>query len=53
MHTANVIHRDLKPGNILANENCDVRICDFGLARNIDDETDVIRMTCLKIYVFG
>jgi len=28
-----VIHRDLKPGNILINENCDLKICDFGLAR--------------------
>lgn len=28
-----MIHRDLKPGNILINENCDLKICDFGLAR--------------------
>ncbi|KAF7118493.1 hypothetical protein CNMCM5793_008019 [Aspergillus hiratsukae] len=33
IHSANVIHRDLKPTNILINENCDVKICDFGLAR--------------------
>jgi serine/threonine protein kinase len=30
---ANVYHRDLKPKNILANANCKVKICDFGLAR--------------------
>lgn len=28
-----MVHRDLKPGNILINENCDLKICDFGLAR--------------------
>ncbi|KAJ5288971.1 hypothetical protein N7478_002001 [Penicillium angulare] len=33
VHSAGVIHRDLKPGNILVNENCDLQICDFGLAR--------------------
>ncbi|KAK7244075.1 hypothetical protein RIF29_38893 [Crotalaria pallida] len=33
MHSANVHHRDLKPKNILANANCKLKVCDFGLAR--------------------
>ncbi|XP_044481080.1 mitogen-activated protein kinase 19-like [Mangifera indica] len=33
MHTASVYHRDLKPKNILANANCKLKVCDFGLAR--------------------
>eukprot|EP01065_Artemidia_motanka_P048208 TRINITY_DN7725_c0_g1_i1.p1 TRINITY_DN7725_c0_g1~~TRINITY_DN7725_c0_g1_i1.p1 ORF type:complete len:506 (+),score=120.11 TRINITY_DN7725_c0_g1_i1:112-1518(+) len=33
IHSANVMHRDLKPANILVNINCDLKICDFGLAR--------------------
>ncbi|KAJ5082018.1 hypothetical protein N7532_011061 [Penicillium argentinense] len=37
IHTAGVVHRDLKPGNILVNDNCDLKICDFGLAREQDD----------------
>jgi len=36
IHTAHVLHRDLKPGNLLVNKNCDLKICDFGLARAID-----------------
>lgn len=38
IHSAGVIHRDLKPSNILVNKYCDIKICDFGLARiqNID-----------------
>ncbi|KAJ5244828.1 Mitogen-activated protein kinase hog1 [Penicillium chrysogenum] len=36
VHSAGVVHRDLKPGNILINENCDLKICDFGLARAQD-----------------
>lgn len=31
--SAGILHRDLKPGNLLANSNCDLLICDFGLAR--------------------
>ena len=33
VHRSNVLHRDLKPGNILVNINCETKICDFGLAR--------------------
>lgn len=33
IHAANVFHRDLKPKNILANSDCKLKICDFGLAR--------------------
>ncbi|KAG6757671.1 hypothetical protein POTOM_037992 [Populus tomentosa] len=33
IHTGNVFHRDLKPKNILANADCKVKLCDFGLAR--------------------
>ena len=38
MHSANVIHRDLKPSNLLVNKNCDLKICDLGLARGFDLE---------------
>jgi len=30
------MHRDIKPCNLLVNVNCDLKICDFGLARGID-----------------
>src|ERR1700710_1809456 len=31
IHSANVLHRDLKPGNLLVNADCELKICDFGL----------------------
>lgn len=34
LHSANVLHRDLKPSNLLLNANCDLKVCDFGLARS-------------------
>jgi mitogen-activated protein kinase 1/3 len=37
IHSANILHRDLKPANILLNDDCEVKICDFGLARTIPE----------------
>lgn len=36
MHSAHILHRDLKPRNILISSKCEVKICDFGLARLIN-----------------
>ena len=37
LHTCNIIHRDIKPANILVNNNCQIMICDFGLARTLPE----------------
>lgn len=33
MHKSHLLHRDLKPRNILLNKNCEIKIADFGLVR--------------------
>jgi mitogen-activated protein kinase 1/3 len=35
LHESKVIHRDLKPANVLINEDCSVKLCDYGLARSV------------------
>ena len=45
MHSANIVHRDIKPGNILINQHCEVRICDFGIARSLPQ--NIVRMDLL------
>lgn len=32
-HSAHIIHRDLKPANLLADSDCNLKLCDYGLSR--------------------
>lgn len=40
IHSADVLHRDLKPGNLLVNADCELKICDFGLARGFLEDPE-------------
>ena len=40
MHSAKLVHRDMKPANLLLNSECLMKVADFGLARSVNSSTD-------------
>ena len=38
MHSGQLLHRDMKPSNVLLNSECHAKLCDFGLARSVAHE---------------
>mmetsp|Transcript_69371 Transcript_69371/g.187541 ORF Transcript_69371/g.187541 Transcript_69371/m.187541 type:complete len:404 (+) Transcript_69371:122-1333(+) len=51
MHSGQMLHRDIKPSNILLNSDCQVKVCDFGLARGITQQGDSGANPVLTDYV--
>ena len=50
MHSVGVMHRDIKPRNLLVNANCDLKICDLGLARLEVGEANMTDYACTRWY---
>ena len=45
MHSNGVLHRDIKPQNILVGSDGIAKLADFGVSKVIEDESDMIKQT--------
>lgn len=50
IHSAGVLHRDLKPGNLLTDSDCNLKLGDFGLARGMGDEDTMTQYVFTRWY---
>ncbi|WIM67728.1 Stk1 family PASTA domain-containing Ser/Thr kinase [Corynebacterium breve] len=48
-HDAGIIHRDVKPANIMVTNTGEVKVMDFGIARAMDDSTSAMTQTSAVI----
>jgi serine/threonine-protein kinase len=48
-HQAGIVHRDIKPGNVMVTRNGDVKVMDFGIARAMNDSQATMTQTAQVI----
>src|SRR6202000_607850 len=48
-HQAGIVHRDIKPGNVMVTRNGDIKVMDFGIARAMSDDQATMTQTARVI----